>query len=156
MSSGRIVTTRGSQILPLGRAETRWLRRARGNIATMRTVVGLRAAGDIALLESCDEVTRALVSGSVRIACESGWFPDILGVALGDLLCAEHDMEWMLCEQDGEIEPCIFRPAQEIVLHPTHSVGKRLLAREAGFMQDLFADLSDAIRAIEQASLCQQ
>jgi hypothetical protein len=61
----------------------------------------------------------------------------------------------MLCEQDGEVEPCIFRPAQEIVLHPTHSVGKRLWAKEAGFMQGLYADLSEAIRAIEQSPMCQ-
>lgn len=155
MSSGRIITTRGNLITPLGRGECRWLRRARANMGTMRTVVGLRSAGDVALLESCDEVTRALIHGSVRIGCESSWFSDVLGVAIGDLLCAEHDMEWMLCEQDGECEPCIFRQSQEIVLHPTHSVGKRLLARESGFMQDLFVDLSDAIRAIERSPMCQ-
>lgn len=155
MAAGRYITGRGQVILPMGRNHQRWLRRARSNVATMRAVVGLRATGDVALLESCDEVTRALIKGSVRVTCETGWFPDVLGVALGDLVCAEHDMEWMLCEQDGEIEPCVFRAAQEIVLHPTHSVGKRLLARESGFMQDLFIDLSEAIRAIERSPMCQ-
>lgn len=155
MASGRLTTSRGQVISPLGRSQQRWLRRARGNIATMRRVVGLKANAEMALLESCDEVTRVLARGYLPIVCATGWFPDVLGVALGDLLCDEHEMEWMLCEQDGECEPCIFRPAQEIVLHPTHSVGKRLLAKEAAFMQGLYLDLSEAIRAIEQSPLCQ-
>lgn len=155
MKGRRYTTSRGHAISPLGRAEQRWLRRARGNVLTMRQVVGLRPYTEIPLLESCDQVTEVLARGALRVSCASGWFPDVLGVALGDLLCIEHDMEWMLCEQDGEIEPCIFRSAQEILLHPTHSVGKRLVAQEAGFMQDLFTDLNEAIRVIEQSPLCQ-
>lgn len=155
MRSREYITARGQRIVPMGRSDVRWLRRARGNVATMRHVVGLRTSSDIALLESCDQVTTVLAGGQLRVACATGWFPDVLGVALGDLLCAEHDMDWMMCEQDGEMEPCVFRLAQEIVLHPTHSVGKRLLAREAGFMQDLFEDLSEAIRIIEQSPMCQ-
>jgi hypothetical protein len=121
----------------------------------MRQVVGLRSCPDIALLESCDQVTAVVAHGGLRVSCATGWFPDVLGVALGDLLCDEHEMDWMMCEQDGEMEPCIFRPAQEIVLHPTHSVGKRLLERETSFMQELYLDLGEAIRAIEQSPLCQ-
>lgn len=155
MATGRFTTSRGQVIVPLARSQQRWLRRARGNVATMRHVVGLKASPNMALLESCDEVTRVLAGGGLRIACATGWFPDVLGVALGDLLCDEHEMEWMMCEQDGEVEPCIFRPAQEIVLHPTHSVGKRLLAHESEFMQGLYADLCEAIRAIDQSPMCQ-
>jgi hypothetical protein len=155
MPPAEYITTRGQRIVPMGRSDLRWLRRARGNVATMRQVVGLRSCSDIALLESCDQVTVVLARGGLRVSCATGWFPDVLGVALGDLLCDEHEMDWMMCEQDGEVEPCIFRPAQEIVLHPTHSVGKRLLEREAGFMQGLYADLGEAIRAIAQSPMCQ-
>jgi hypothetical protein len=100
------------------------------------------------LYEHRDEKLRLL-----QTILDAGWIGanetvklQCLGIALGDALVQELDLEWVMVEDEYGRDPAIRKPGTTVMAFPLTMISKRVERGEVVVVRDLFEGVVDHVR----------